>query len=479
MTGIERLRELAYRKNFLEPAEARELDAIADQIEREQDKVASTDWQTVRDVASDMAGRTFMSVTIDSLLEEWSRKLTDASDGRCPAADVSMSAYDLLPEEEREAIAWVRERGGIEHVRQQWAYLRGRANHADHVDRQLAKRQRQIDESHAALRRRNERIGFLVSELNRANHENHEMFMRRAGDYTAFADEVCKRLASELRHVEGCSKDVMDAALHALDRRLMPEGMEWPRFEDEEPVDFGDEVARDDGEVRSVDKVSFYGDQWRLYDRYGCEINEDTMGPGERVKRPAPKVLDADGAEIREKRDVWWICEGDERGVHAERLRVETICPDGLVECSPYNGGTWVCLEPSELYVNRPVLAADGKPLRDGETVWDKDGAELEVVAAKVLGDRPDRVNVVRKGELVVHTVYAGRLTHERPDSFERLEDEVNVLIDAGPGAIDLARAMQDYVDERGVECPHDLLALGVVQDVLRRSRALAERGKR
>ena len=34
-----------------------------------------------------------------------------------PAADVSMSAYDLLPDEDRDAIAWVREHGGLDAVR--------------------------------------------------------------------------------------------------------------------------------------------------------------------------------------------------------------------------------------------------------------------------------------------------------------------------------------------------------------------------
>ena len=65
------------------------------------------------------------------------------------------------------------------------------------------------------------------------------------------------------------------------------------------------------------------------------------------------------------------------------------------------------------------------------------------------------------------------RLTHERPESWERLEEDVSALIDRN---FECTGAMQDYVDERGVKCPHGILYLGVVQDVLRRAKALAER---
>lgn len=98
--------------------------------------------------------------------------------------------------------------------------------------------------------------------------------------------------------------------LGSVKNRLMPEGMKWPRYDTGEFVDFGDEVARDDGDgaAAAVDKIVFHGSLWQLFDRYGCEINEDMMGPGERVKRPAPKVLDADGVEIR-KGDVLYSVE--------------------------------------------------------------------------------------------------------------------------------------------------------------------------
>lgn len=177
------------------------------------------------------------------------------------AADVSMSAYDLLPQEEREAIAWVREHGGLDAVRKMAAItldvyqrlvdgnvgLEMLETDADTIDsmmaeideaivkrgkermvaqklleesvprvtyeRHIIKRQRQIDESHAALRRRNERVAEL-------EHERDDL------------REMVRQL---------------NASTDEMEKRLMPEGMEWlaemwPRFENSEPLSIGDEV---------------------------------------------------------------------------------------------------------------------------------------------------------------------------------------------------------------------------------------------
>ena len=76
-------------------------------------------------------------------------------------------------------------------------------------ERRLARRQRQIDECHAALRRRLDAIARLASE-------NDALSLERA----------------------------------QMRPRLMPEGMEWPVFEDGEPVRIGDEISwRDEGGV--------------------------------------------------------------------------------------------------------------------------------------------------------------------------------------------------------------------------------------
>ena len=662
MTGIERLREWAdgYAElgkdhttvDVVPSGMAMLLSSIADQIELERDEERSRWDDELCDAQMDktcvMAVYLEMNRHVsgvegmeDSPVARWARELREALGGdvRDPAADVSVSAYDLLPQEDRDAIAWVRKHGGLDAVKRRWECL---SYYADPVPRscmekRLARLQRQIDESHAALRRRRETISELnhrACDLTRENAKRGETIRKLSDRAAKQSDEIrvmrdviaetCARLG-----VEGTGSTVDDAQViwREISRRLMPEGMEWPRFEDGEPVRIGDEFMGNDGKTYTVKQVQLMGCYFSLYDfcDQKPQLNADY---GERVERPAPKVLDADGVEIRvgdtvydvedgceivvtkvtsdavfvafedveadkydasqlthrapvlaadgrplevgqtvyaknydyvkctvlaiewvvdgylvevenegghkfrqtpdefthqrpaldadgnriePAMDVWWICEGDERGVHAERLRVETIGLDGLVECSPYNGGTWVSLEPSELYVNKPVPASDGRPLREGETVYHiADGKEYTVEklfedGAMVTHDgitggrcraeylthqRPvlDADGVpIHEGETVWDTKGNGpyiikkiendrfiriegsdlnyfgyEFTHERPDSWERLEE------DAGCTAT-------KYNERRGTIFT---TKQQVARDLVRRCRALAERGE-
>lgn len=73
----------------------------------------------------------------------------------------------------------------------------------------------------------------------------------------------------------------------------------WPKFEDGEYVWFGDEV---DGLRGGIDNIDLYERTANLYD---VDVNL-IMSFGERLKRPAPKVLDADGVEIKVGDTVWY-----------------------------------------------------------------------------------------------------------------------------------------------------------------------------
>ena len=297
------------------------------------------------------------------------------------------------------------------------------------------------------------------------------------------------RRDAENMRVELCSALVIDVdtgwsdAMAELDRRLMPEGYEWPRYESGGPLRYEDRYVYD-GREREVWHVDFdsYGEP-TILNKDGTRFHPDK---GERVKRPAPKVLDADGAEILEKRDAWWICEGDERGVHAERLRVETICPNGLIECSPYNGGTWVYLEPSELYVNKPVPASDGKPLSEGETVWLNEtglksklvdrGEPLKVVAF----DKNGSVGVLDRdgialGETSPWWFNPSCLTHERPES--KCRDCAHWQKD--PTADNMGVCWFFYHEHEGQDCYAARRGdIGACEEFMPRAKALAERGQ-
>lgn len=75
----------------------------------------------------------------------------------------------------------------------------------------------------------------------------------------------------------------------------------WPRFEDGEPVWFGDDVSE-------IDARSF------VFLESGAMVTNLTSVPAygkfircnEPLKRPAPKVLDADGVEIKVEDTVWF-----------------------------------------------------------------------------------------------------------------------------------------------------------------------------
>ncbi len=79
----------------------------------------------------------------------------------------------------------------------------------------------------------------------------------------------------------------------------------WPRYEDGEPVWFGDGAAVNVGNI-AIEAIEFTD---------GCAyVKDGTCGDYntlvqvfKHVKRPAPEVLDADGVPIREGDTVWII----------------------------------------------------------------------------------------------------------------------------------------------------------------------------
>ena len=242
----------------------------------------------------------------------------------------------------------------------------------------------------------------------------------------------------------------------SYEKRLMPEGMEWPRFEDGEPVKLGDAFAYGD-ETFYVDSVQLLRREFHLWATNGTVA---TGSNGERCERPAPEVLDADGAEIRVG-DKVWSTRGPESGtvVYAYPLG-DSGQPSVKV------GAVW--RHASELTHRAPVLAADGLPLREGETVWaTDDGIRYEF----------RNVNVSEDGRILVRPDYSpydeyidpSLLTHERPDSWERLEEDATLR----PSA---------YCHDRCLPCAADpdpdaaTYVEAMARDIVRRAKALAER---
>lgn len=312
-----------------------------------------------------------------------------------PGDDTTMSAYDLLPEDGRDALDWVREHGGLGQVK----------------------------------------MDYTMGEC-----------------FTDLVDRIAAKLGVNVEGLD--AQDSEPFIMDAIDRRMMPEGMEWPRFEDGEPVRFLDDFERY-GDENGVSVVTMYSDG-------SFALNFRAYSKGERVRRPAPKVLDADGVEIRDGDTVW-----DEHGDELAVLAVygqDVHCRYAEYEDQICDNGTW---EPLQLTHRAPVLAADGKPLRVGDTVWCANGDSPQLKVARIESDRVVTENA-RDGEQW-WAVYI--LTHEQPDSWERLEE------DAGKEACEYFAHMpcgcetSEMLDETVEKCN-----AAKARDLVRRARALAER---
>ena len=267
--------------------------------------------------------------------------------------------------------------------------------------------------------------------------------------------EICEQIVREVDDISGYESDVLafveeNGGLDEVKKRLMPEGMEWPRFEDGEPVRLGDAFSYGD-ETFYVDSVQLLRREFHLWATNGKVV---TGSNGERCERPAPKVLDADGEEIH-KGDTVWCTNGHgpfevTSIVYADKWRV--VCD------SEENGHLNVF--PESITHRAPVIAGDGKPLREGETVWDiNDAKGYPGTVSSTELDGFGHVKITCE-EPVPASVYIhpSRLTHERPvaDSWERLEEDAD-------GIARLFEGVDEY-------------ASADIRDLVRRAKALAER---
>ena len=321
------------------------------------------------------------------------RKIREAVEHDAEDA-TTVSAYDLLSEDDRKALAWVREMGGLEQTSLDFA----------------------------------EGMAF--------------------GD---IVDDIAARLGVSVAGLD--SQDARYRIMPFLDRRLMPDGMEWPKYTDGSPVEIGDTVIGPDyGERINVDAVKFHANGFTLYDKNGFDkwYEDDDV-----FERPTPKVLDADGVEIRVGDEVWNI----DTGAHGVVVYAHDY--DGM---SVKFGGVWHY--PARCTHRAPVIAADGKPLREGEHVWHVEtGTELVVKRLPEPGEY-QAVVVFAPPASHLASFDPDQLTHERPeiDSWERLEDDATRM----PG---------DYCERYGIGGESYPMAETMAQDLVRRARKLAEMG--
>ena len=370
-------------------------------------------------------------------------------------------------------LAAARYRAERDQARQECERLRARLR--DSVPREAYERKRaawlrHIEVCESALGRRNARIRELENaslERGTVRVEDSEAaeWVRKKGGLSAVKNlhdngELPLCDLCEILGLDRVNTSWMDA-FRELEKRLMPEGMEWPRFEDGEFVRTGDEIETVGGGVHRVGSVQFMAMTFCLEDVAG-ETLYQTLHHG-RVKRPAPKVLDADGVEIRRGDTVW--------GLQSSRACVvDGFVTDGshgeyTVDAHYVIGLEQAYLMPSYLTHRAPVPAADGGPLREGETVWSVDSGTRYTVEKITDGIIPIKCRSEMGSTVSLHP---SQLTHERPvsDSWERMEEDAETLRQT------IASELGDYdFDDTGKDSIQTRLI-----DLVRRAKKLAER---
>ena len=367
----------------------------------------------LRELADDMAVQGLWGAILDGKEERWNVRYGDGMtvNGllRAIADQIEADQEERVTRraEDREAAEWVREHGGLEHLKSSLSAFEMLAEGIE-IDTGLV-----------------------------------------------FHDESPKERCVALRN--------------EVKSRPMPEGMGWPRFEDGEPVRIGDDFE-DLGQVAGI-KFGAGGVTIE-----GTAGNSDLfITSDERVKRPAPKVLDADGVEIRVG-DTVYLLPGDwcgkyplfccDAGCELEVLVTRHVDHDvkGVIKCrNKTTEVAWpICYpQPSQLTHRAPVLAADGKPLWDGETAYRLDGGSIVQIdmvfdADCVVCLKPDT------GDELGH-FEARELTHERPDSWERLEEDV-----ANASCPDV------YCANHNIDASDTSYEWAMARDLVRRAKALA-----
>lgn len=322
-----------------------------------------------------------------------------------------------------------------------------------------------------------------------------------------------------------------------IEARTMPEGMEWPKFEDGAPVSIGDRIKIADGEWGRVDQIQFTRNKCDLItNRPG--VGYITIRDGKRVERP--QVIAADGKpvevgqmvyangdpkgdgtawkvvglingrkhcvmcerkdrEVRELNPRWITHEPSVIAADGERIEVgqEVYRIDhdstyivkridgGLVYINTGESLIDLLCGPNELIHKRQVFDTDGVPIKEGDNVWLTEEARNSIEFTvkgeplKVTGfTLTSTVACLDQGDLSKEEydpwyIDPKNLTHIKPEPSDTWE---RIEADCSMKADDYARERMG-IDPKSVP-PKESRKVDMARDLVRRCKELAEGGR-
>ena len=110
------------------------------------------------------------------------------------------------------------------------------------------------------------------------------------------------------------------------------------------------------------------------------------------------------------------------------------------------------------------MLDADGVPIEVGDTVYGDDDPE-QLIVDSFGGPGCVCITLAKRPSGMLYTIEPSRLTHKRPDSWERIEEDAKL-------------APRDYLEKRGMNPEKTKLVASMMADLVRRAKALAKAGE-
>lgn len=344
-----------------------------------------------------------------------------------------------LSDEEKRALRFIKAMGGLPEVMR--GFQRGMTYESDLAEILYGDPYKKVDERQA--------ISEVFNRLE--TEEKRSKFLDRWGGFDKFVrffEEILGRYAEDAK--------TLDELFDAIEQATLPQGCEWPK-------------DRNGKSIKPNDPVNIYGEKMRIVaishkDRLCIRPWEKANGGGGFWVKSSEVSLSPCGQETGAEKKV---LDADDNRVHIGDTVYATSDDATEFTVSGFRGGKVIVKRAGHAskdiypwFITRHpfVLAADGKPLREGETVYSVNfGYEYRVDRFSKSNSGGFEVWVIDDDEDCVCCTKPDHLTHERPDSWERLEEDARRL------DIDLDDTTDDYP------------RMSCCRDLVRRAKKLAE----